>query len=200
MNQEGEESRIPVIIKVTDVNDNRPIFSQALYTTSVKENISRQDKILQIQAHDKDGGDNGRIFYSVNHPGFTIDELGQIFITNKLDADKEREHIKVYKFNVTASDGGSPPLNDSAIVHLRVENTNDEAPQFLPTAEYTAELAEDARGNTPVVQVRAVDADNDGIQFFFVTSDGGRSDRTKHFQIDKDTGKITIPLFLTLSI
>lgn len=39
-------------------------------------------------------------------------------------------------------------------VHIRTENTNDEAPVFLPTAQYTAYVAEDAQGGTPVVQIQ----------------------------------------------
>lgn len=40
-----------VHVEVQDVNDNRPIFLQNSYETSVLENVSRGTSILQVQTH-----------------------------------------------------------------------------------------------------------------------------------------------------
>lgn len=49
-------------------------------------------------------------------------------------------------------------------IQIRTENTNDEAPNFIPTNTYTAFVAEDAQGGTPVIQVQALDPDRDQVK------------------------------------
>lgn len=39
-------------------------------------------------------------------------------------------------------------------VHIRTENVNDEAPFFIPTNQYTAYVAENSEGDTPVVTIQ----------------------------------------------
>ncbi|PIO62485.1 cadherin domain protein [Teladorsagia circumcincta] len=77
-------------------------------------------------------------------------------------------------------------------VHIRTENTNDEAPVFFPTRHYTAYVAEDAQGGTPVVQIQARDPDRDQVEYAFVDKDGMESYETSLFHIDKDTGLIKL--------
>lgn len=49
-------------------------------------------------------------------------------------------------------------------VQIRTENTNDEPPVFIPTNSYTAFVAEDAQGGTPVIRVQALDPDRDQVK------------------------------------
>ena len=51
---------------------------------------------------------------------------------------QHREGHFLYRFNVTVADRGNPPLVTVALMHVRTENVNDEAPVFVPTAEYSA--------------------------------------------------------------
>ena len=67
---------------------------------------------------------------------------------------------------------------------------NDEAPFFIPTRQYTAHVAEDARGGTPVVTIQALDPDRDQVSFSFVTPDGTETSTVDVFEIDKDTGNV----------
>lgn len=48
-------------------------------------------------------------------------------------------------------------------MHIRTENTNDEAPDFIPSRMYSAFVAEDAQGGTPIVQIQAIDPDRDQV-------------------------------------
>ncbi len=73
-------------------------------------------------------------------------------------------------------------------MHIRTENTNDEAPYFIPTRQYTAFVAEDALGGTPIVTVQALDADRDQVSYTFRLADRQESTITELFEIDKDTG------------
>lgn len=48
-------------------------------------------------------------------------------------------------------------------MHIRTENSNDEAPTFIPNGTYHAFVAEDAQSGTPVVQIQAIDPDRDQV-------------------------------------
>ncbi|VDK67223.1 unnamed protein product, partial [Anisakis simplex] len=76
--------------------------------------------------------------------------------------------------------------------HIRTENTNDEAPEFIPTRLYTAFVAEDAQGGTPIVQIQALDPDRDQVTYAFLLSDDLESTTNGLFEIDKDTGLIRL--------
>lgn len=57
---------IPVLVKVLDINDNAPKFSNQIYTVQVDELTSVDTTILdQIQAVDLDSANNGLIEYSL---------------------------------------------------------------------------------------------------------------------------------------
>ncbi|VDM50175.1 unnamed protein product [Toxocara canis] len=152
-------------IFIEDVNDNPPIFTQPLYTATTREDVPIGNTILTVHADDKDSGENAHIIYSVDDRNFSINERGEISARVRLDADQRRERFYIYRFNVTATDHGDPPLHSSATVHIRTENTNDEAPAFMPTRLYTAFVAEDAQGGTPIVQIQALDPDRDQACF-----------------------------------
>ncbi|KHJ92056.1 cadherin domain protein, partial [Oesophagostomum dentatum] len=190
--EDGKESSVPVDVQITDVNDNAPIFSRPLYTTQVREDFPIGETILKVHTEDKDSGENARVRYAVDNGNFTINDKGEISAKARLDADQFKERFFIYRFNVTATDFGSPPLSSNATVHIRTENTNDEAPVFFPTRHYTAYIAEDAQGGTPVVQIQARDPDRDQVEYAFVDQYGKETRETNLFQIDKDTGLIKL--------
>uniref|UniRef100_A0A0K0CWJ1 Cadherin domain-containing protein n=1 Tax=Angiostrongylus cantonensis TaxID=6313 RepID=A0A0K0CWJ1_ANGCA len=152
--EDGKESSVPLDVHIIDVNDNAPVFSRPLYTTQVREDFLVGKPILTVQTEDKDSGENARVRYSVDNNNFTVNDKGEISSKNRLDADQFKERFFIYRFNVTAIDFGSPSLSSNATVQIRTENTNDEAPVFFPTGQYTAFVAEDAQGGTPVVQIQ----------------------------------------------
>ncbi|KAK0427455.1 hypothetical protein QR680_010234 [Steinernema hermaphroditum] len=190
--EDGKESSVPLEITVVDVNDNTPTFSQPLYTASTKEDIGLGEVILKVHAEDKDSGKNAELVYSIDDRNFTINTKGEISARVRLDADQNREKFFIYKFTVTVTDKGNPPLQGQAQVHIRTENTNDEAPMFMPTRQYTAFVAEDAQGGTPVLQVQAIEPDRDQITYGFVDQYGRESNENDLFEIDPDTGLIKL--------
>ncbi len=70
-------------------------------------------------------------------------------IINPLDYESARE----YFLSILATDGGTPPLSNTAIVKVNVTDANDNAPVFGMTV-YHAEVPEDANIGHNVVQVR----------------------------------------------
>ncbi|KAI1722266.1 cadherin domain-containing protein [Ditylenchus destructor] len=192
--EDGRESKVPIEIAIRDVNDNAPQFIQPLYTANVKEDMEIGATVLRVQARDRDSGANAQLDYFVDHPSFAVNENGDISVRLRLDADQKQEGFHFYRFNVTASDRGLPnSLQGSALVQIRTDNTNDEPPMFIPTAEYTASVAEDAQGGTPVVQVQAIDPDGDQVTYWFKEEGTGHAvSTTQMFEIDRDTGLIRL--------
>ncbi|NXT67156.1 PCDA3 protein, partial [Chaetops frenatus] len=126
-------------VPVSDVNDNAPAFSQAVYTVLARENNAAGAELARLWARDPDEAGNGRVSYSVWEGGagggaagtkvkemFTIDESkGEIRLQGKLDY----EEMYSYEIPVEARDKGSPPLSGHCKVVLEVLDVNDNAPE-----------------------------------------------------------------------
>ncbi|XP_041324260.1 protocadherin gamma-B5-like, partial [Pyrgilauda ruficollis] len=63
----GEPARsgtVLVLVNVTDLNDNPPMFSKSVYEARVAENLPAGSLALRVVATDADLGSNGRVSYS----------------------------------------------------------------------------------------------------------------------------------------
>ena len=80
-----------VVVFITDVNDNKPVFEDcSSYSPKVEEGAPNGSPVIKVHAVDKDKGVNGQVRYSVvqqpNQKGnkFNVDEeTGEVF-TNKV--------------------------------------------------------------------------------------------------------------------
>uniref|UniRef100_A0A8C2GJV4 Cadherin-related 23 n=1 Tax=Cyprinus carpio TaxID=7962 RepID=A0A8C2GJV4_CYPCA len=183
-----------VYVEVLDVNDNRPIFLQNSYETSVLENIPRGTSILQVQATDADQGDNGRVLYRIlsgNNGQFTMDSLSGLISRGTVAMDRETRSSHVLEVEAYNSDQGS--MRSSVRVIVYVEDVNDESPVFTQSQYNRLGLRETAGIGTSVVVVRATDPD---------TGDGGAvayalvSGSDRKFEVDVSTGLVTTVDFL----
>ena len=50
---------------MVDENDNIPKFSQSVYQAAVAENRKHGSSVIQVTANDPDGGNNGKLTYSL---------------------------------------------------------------------------------------------------------------------------------------
>ncbi|XP_062358463.1 protocadherin alpha-8-like [Cinclus cinclus] len=149
-------------VPVSDVNDNAPAFSQAVYTVLARENNAAGAELARLWARDPDEAGNGRVSYSVWEGGVgggaaapswssgavgggwraassyvSVDaESGRLWALQPLDY----EELQVLQFEVRAVDAGEPPLCGNATVQLFVLDENDNAPALLlPPAGSAAE-------------------------------------------------------------
>lgn len=159
-----------VTIHISDENDNRPVFTSATYTTSLSENSSIGVTVLNVSATDLDIGSNAAITYSILHTGlndsslfFTINSTtGVIKLAKSLDF----ETVKVHRFVVLATDGGRIPLRGHATVEVRVLDSNDNAPYFMP-ATYNAHIPEAMNIDNVVAVIKASDNDTNANQLTY---------------------------------
>ncbi|WAR12271.1 CADN-like protein, partial [Mya arenaria] len=142
--QDGRfEGSTEVIVKVTDVNDNAPEFSQKVYEVNsvVEERVPPPggQLLVQVSATDKDVSRDSNFRYSIsgegtdpNNPTFKIEpDTGRVFLLKPLDRDLPSGR-DVYQFNVLAEDEPSTAnaLTGFSYVKVKPQDINDNAPVF----------------------------------------------------------------------
>lgn len=150
-----------VHITVEDENDNSPQFSEKRYVVQVPENVPVNTRVAQVEATDKDEGNNAKVHYSIikgNVKGqFYIHSLtGVIDVINPLDYETHRD----YSLGIKAQDGGRPPLiNSTGLVIVQVIDINDNAPMFVSTP-FQATILENVPIGYSVLHIQAIDSDS----------------------------------------
>ncbi|XP_069499437.1 cadherin EGF LAG seven-pass G-type receptor 3 isoform X2 [Ambystoma mexicanum] len=182
-----------VAITVADRNDHSPVFEQAEYRETIRENVEEGYPILQLRATDGDSPTNANIRYRfVNeqaaHSVFEIDPRSGLITTS---GQVDRESIEKYSLIVEANDQGKDPGPRSATckVYITVLDENDNVPQFSEK-RYLVQVREDIRPHTEILRVTAtdVDKDNNALVHYNIISGNSRG----QFSIDSVTGEIQV--------
>ncbi len=158
-------------VKISDINDNPPVFEFEEYKTFVIENNDPGLIILTLKANDADWGPNAQLSYFLKDEdmrGAPLSSLVSVdLLTGTIRAVKsfDFEQLKSFAFNVTARDGGSPPLSSEVTITIIIQDQNDNAPQVLypvqTAASVVAEIVPRAADvGYLVTKVVAVDVDS----------------------------------------
>eukprot|EP00066_Takifugu_rubripes_P025756 XP_011615022.1 PREDICTED: protocadherin-8 [Takifugu rubripes] len=191
-------------IRLTDENDNAPVFSKPVYEVAVVENNAPGAYITTVVARDLDMGSNGKVSYKLadsyvmGSPISTFVSLdpasGSLYALRSFNY----EVMKQLELRITASDGGSPPLSGTANVYVKIVDQNDNAPLITqpPLNNGSAEvlLPRDAPSGYVITRVEARDADegtNAVVSYALATGD------PSVFSVNKDTGEIYLSQVLT---
>ncbi|XP_031427716.1 protocadherin gamma-C5-like isoform X9 [Clupea harengus] len=157
-------------VQVQDSNDNEPKFGQTTYKATVKENAVIGNKVVTIKATDLDEGPNGDVQYFFG--AHTSDLVKNVFSVNSNSGEItvigqiDYEETKVYRFDVTAKDKGTPELDGHSSVQVTILDENDNAPEISLTSPPSS-LTEDAPIGTVVALINVKDpdsADNGKVQ------------------------------------
>ena len=178
-------------IVVWDENDEVPTFTQESYTVTFEEEVPVATSIVTVTAVDHDQGKNGSIRYMLDqevelkYPGmFQMNQISGRLSTVKVLDHEERAS---YDVRVRAVDQGSPPLENTTIVHVTITDINDNRPVFYPVTYY-ASVLENKPAMTSVIQVKATDKDSGSNgQVLYSISQGAE----QKFVIDISTGWIS---------
>ncbi|NXL94322.1 PCD10 protein, partial [Alectura lathami] len=126
-------------VRVSDVNDNAPRFSQPVYQVYVSENNVPGAYIYAVSATDRDQGANAQLAYSILESqiqGMSVftyvsinSENGFLYALRSFDY----EQLKEFSFQVEARDAGEEPqpLAGNATVNIVVVDQNDNAPAIV---------------------------------------------------------------------
>ncbi|XP_076594796.1 protocadherin alpha-2-like isoform X19 [Chaetodon auriga] len=157
-------------IQISDVNDNRPQFSQSPLQFYLVENNVAGASIFSVSATDNDENDNAAIAYHIVRDGSQNDIMsflnvnpdnGQISALKSFDF----ETVKTFQFQVVATDSGTPSLSSNVTVNVFILDQNDNAPVILyplssnGSAEGVEEIPRNVNAGHLVTKVRAYDAD-----------------------------------------
>lgn len=166
-----------MVIKVKDLNDNKPIFYiPHPEDVTVEENKPSGTPFYEITAVDRDSGNNGAVRYSIIGGSgwglFTINSFSGMLSTN---ATFDYETRWLYSLEIKAIDAGSPPLDNAVNLTVFIKSVDESDPKFEKTS-YAFDLPGNAKIGDVVGRVVATDEDGgvDGIvrySFEFSSSD-----------------------------
>lgn len=195
-------------IRVTDENDNPPLFSKSLYEVSVMENNIPGSYVTTVVARDPDMGKNAKVSYTLldsDVPGgspvstyVSVDSAsGSLYTLRSFDY----ETLQQIELVIRAEDQGSPSLSSTSMIRIRVVDQNDNYPYFtfpvLVNDSADVPLPFNAPASYLALRVSAEDSDegvNGELSFLLVQGD------QKLFAVNKDTGEIALKQWLTAEI
>ena len=196
-----------IYVNILDVNDHAPVFTQDVYSATLRENTSVGARVVQVNASDGDSGDNARLTYSILRQGglddaatgtgnagttgsgvrwFRIDPDTGVISTNGV-LDYESMHKA--RLEVVAVDHGDPPRSSTAAVVVNIVDVNDEPPLFYLTS-YSFSLNENSPANSELGAVLATDKDSEPFNDIMYILSTGDPD-SEPFEVDSQTGMIT---------
>ncbi|KAI1899175.1 hypothetical protein AGOR_G00058900 [Albula goreensis] len=186
-------------IRLSDENDNAPLFSKPVYEVSVLENNAPGAYITTVVARDLDLGHNGKVTYRLldsyimGSPVSTFVSLdpatGSIYALRSFNY----EVMKQLELRIQASDGGSPSLHSSAAIHIKIVDKNDNAPSItqplLNNGSAEILLPKDAPSGYIITQIKARDADDgENAELSYKIIKG----EVSLFSINRATGEIRL--------
>ncbi|KAJ0005580.1 hypothetical protein NQD34_015474 [Periophthalmus magnuspinnatus] len=195
-------------IRVTDENDNAPLFSKSLYEVGVIENNIPGSYVMTVVARDPDVAKNAKVSYKLidaEVPGgsplstyVSIDSItGSVYTLRSFDY----ESLKQLEVVIQAEDAGSPSLSSTSTIRIKVVDQNDNAPYFtypiLVNDSADIGLPFNAPAGYLALRVAAFDEDegvNGELSYQIVQGD------PKLFAINKNTGEIVLKQYLTAEI
>ncbi|XP_030244118.1 neural-cadherin-like, partial [Drosophila navojoa] len=187
-----------VVVFITDVNDNKPVFKDCgTYYPKVEEGAPNGSPVIKVVATDEDKGVNGQVKYSIvqqpNQKGtkFTVDEETGEVSTNKV-FDREGDDGKFVSVTVKATDQGDPSLEGVCSFTVEITDVNDNPPLF-DRQKYVENVKQDASIGTNILRVSASDedADNNGAIVYSLSAPFNPND-LEYFDIQAESGWIVL--------
>ncbi|XP_066572823.1 protocadherin gamma-A11 isoform X11 [Amia ocellicauda] len=162
---------LTLTLKISDVNDNPPVFEKSSYMSHIVENNTPGLSVFSVKARDADWSQNARISYILEDTQVNAAPVSSFISVNSESGvihavrSFDYEQIKSFTFGVKAQDGGSPPLSSNVTVSICIEDQNDNSPQILYPVQSGVSLvaemvARSADVGYLVTKVVAVDADS----------------------------------------
>uniref|UniRef100_A0A8C6UIX8 Cadherin 24, type 2b n=1 Tax=Neogobius melanostomus TaxID=47308 RepID=A0A8C6UIX8_9GOBI len=185
----GLSGTTTVTVRLTDVNDSPPRFTQSTWSFSVSELAIPGAEIGRISATDADLGENARLAYTIlegeSGDTFNITAVNQeaVITLNKVRGDGFTHKSKLLLFSVEVLN----PIVDPRF--LRLGPFKDRPPRFS-RSRYLMDVSENCPPACTVGRVSAIDPDT-GLTNNIRFSIDPQSDSEAVFRITPDTGLIT---------
>ena len=194
-----KQSTISLVIAVSDVNDNPPIFTGSLCQANVYDDAALSTNVLTVTATDADSGKNADIYYKLVTMDsnflkfFRFDEQSRSLIVNsELNLDAFDVVDMSVRFVVQALDKGSPQLSNTLNCTVKIIGANKHPPVLLHNHEIYSYIDINLNSDinfVTIAKINATDADfgSDGeLTFTIINGNDGNV-----FKISSH-GKITL--------
>jgi len=154
-----------VVVRVTDANDNRPVFQSELYEATINEDLSAGSTVAQVRAVDADSGVNGDVRYRFDRQSsvlygsfFAVDETtGAVKLLRRLDS---RPAGGLLRLRVAAVDQGPEPVVVYTQLVINVVDVNNHPPSIrLPRGRRLEVLENQPAGTLVRIRWHAVFAE-----------------------------------------
>uniref|UniRef100_A0A8C6RS29 Desmoglein 3 n=1 Tax=Nannospalax galili TaxID=1026970 RepID=A0A8C6RS29_NANGA len=192
VNALGQDVERPLIltVKILDINDNPPVFSQKIFEGEIEENSASNSLVMILNATDADEPNhlNSKIAYKIvsqepaGMPIFLISRnTGEVrTLTNTLD----REQISSYHLVVSGADKDGEGLSAQCSCSIKVKDVNDNFP-VLRDSQYSARIEENSL-NSELLRFQVTDWDEEYTDnwlavYFFTSGNEGN-----WFEIETD--------------
>ncbi|XP_045131274.1 putative neural-cadherin 2 isoform X2 [Portunus trituberculatus] len=121
-----------VEVRLTDVNDNPPMFRRPHVHVTVSEDTAPGALLASLTATDPDETGHQRVNYHVEGGwgALRVDPGGGVRLWRALDRETPGGEVGVAK--VVGVDEGRPPLSSTATLTITVSDVNDCPPRLLP--------------------------------------------------------------------
>ncbi|XP_030000924.1 protocadherin alpha-3-like [Sphaeramia orbicularis] len=184
-----------VVIRIKDVNDNKPEIEITSLSNVVPEDSKPGTVISLISVTDRDSGLNGKVRCSIadNVPFDLTPSVEENMYSLVTKGNLDRETVSSYDITITATDCGEPPLSTVKTLSVQVSDVNDNRPDFSqnPVELY---LTENNPPGASICSVQAADNDlneNAAITYHIVRGDGIQRDMTSFLNINSENGHIS---------
>jgi len=201
--QTGKRRTIPVIVRISDLNDNSPIFIGTPYSISLPENTPVNATVFtDLKAEDMDSGNNMQIEYTVV-PGdgslndgfgyFAINLPHQGFVTISKQLDFET--TQKYYVNIMATDKASDPTKrkkSMTVLTVNLEDSDDLDPAFAHPL-YTSRVVSGVTAGVLDIKpdkIQAEDQDSLRSEILYTFISGKPNFYADYFSIDRKTGVV----------
>ncbi|KAM6980967.1 protocadherin-10b [Aplochiton taeniatus] len=184
-------------IEVVDINDNPPSFPETDITVEISESAVPGTRFPLESAFDPDVGSNALRTYDITTNNYFYLDVqtqtdGNKFAELVLEKPLDREQQAAHRYVLTAVDGGQPPRTGTALLVVKVLDSNDNVPVFDQPV-YSINLPENAQIGTLVIQLNATDLDEGQNGEIVYSFSNHISSRVKDlFSIDARTGRIEV--------
>ncbi|XP_051019116.1 desmoglein-2 [Acomys russatus] len=188
------EKPLELRIRVLDINDNEPVFTQDVFVGSIEELSAAHTLVMKVSATDADEPNtlNSKISYRIvsqepaNSPVFYLNkDTGEIYTTS---FTLDREEHSSYSLTVAASDTEGQITDkpvQQAQVQIRILDVNDNIP-VVENKLYEG-VVEENQVNVEVMRIKVTDADEIGSDNWLANFTFASGNEGSYFHIETDT-------------
>ncbi|KAJ8269482.1 hypothetical protein COCON_G00120890 [Conger conger] len=186
-----------VEIEIVDINDNPPSFPETDITVEISESATIGTRFPLESAFDPDVGTNALRTYEITTNSYFYLDVqtqgdGNKFAELVLEKPLDREQQAVHRYVLTAVDGGLPQRTGTALLVVKVLDSNDNVPVFDQSV-YTVSMPENSPVGTLVIQLNATDMDEGQNGEILYSFSNHIAPRVKElFNIDARTGRLEV--------